>query len=124
MLAIHLMRPKTRVREWVSSRSGLVAVAAAAAGLVVSAAPAQGQRCLYVSTQIFNSVSVIDTETQAVSTTVPVGQGPNRLATVSTGAGTFVYVANSFLGGMSVSVIDTSGNDVVATVTVGIAPSD
>ena len=68
----------------------------------------------------FNSgvVTVIDTSSNTIVTTVDVGFSPFGLAV--TPDGTRVYVANS--GDNTVSVIDTSDNTVVATVPVGTAP--
>src|SRR5262249_47916921 len=58
---------------------------------------------LFVTTLLSNSVAVIDTTTNQVSTTIPVGNSPKRLA--MTPDGLKAYVANS--GSDSVSVIDT-----------------
>jgi YVTN family beta-propeller protein len=66
-----------------------------------------------------NSVSVINTATNAVVATVPVGASPLGVATMPDGA--FIYVADQLND--SVSVIDTSTNTVVATVSVGDAPN-
>jgi len=65
-----------------------------------------------------DTVSVIDTSTNMVTTTVTVGSGPMGLAI--TPNGDYVYVAD--YGGASVSVIDTSTNTVTGTVTVGNDP--
>jgi YVTN family beta-propeller protein len=61
-----------------------------------------------------NIVSVIDTATNTVMATVPVGSSPQGIAV--TPDGKHAYVANG-----SVSVIDTATNKVVATVPVGSA---
>jgi YVTN family beta-propeller protein len=66
-----------------------------------------------------NTVSVIDTATDAVTATVPVGTVPFGLAV--TPAGTRVYVANN--SSNNVSVIDTATNTVIATVAVGANPA-
>lgn len=73
---------------------------------------------LYVVNENSNSVSVIDTATNTVVATVPVGASP--LSVVVNPAGTRVYVANS--GNNNVSVIDTSTNTIVVTVSVGSTP--
>ena len=65
-----------------------------------------------------NSVSVIDTATNTVIATVPVGTWPRGVSVNP--AGTRVYVANG--GSNNVSVIDTATNTVVATVLVGDWP--
>ena len=67
------------------------------------------------------SVSVIDTATQQVIATVPVGQGPMGIAIRSDGRE--VYTANS--RGNTVSVIDTTTLSVIATIpTGGVWPSE
>ena len=69
-------------------------------------------------TMIDNTVSVIDTATNTVIATVPVGIYPIGVAV--TPDGTKVYVANA--GSDNVSVIDTATNKVTATVSVGSYP--
>jgi YVTN family beta-propeller protein len=66
-----------------------------------------------------NTVLVLDTSTNTVVATVPVGNLPIGVAITPDGA--FAYVANAF--GSTVSVIDTSTNTVVATVRVGPLPT-
>jgi YVTN family beta-propeller protein len=61
---------------------------------------------------------VVDTASNTVVATAPVGVNPRGLDTIPYGA--FVYVANS--GSDTVSVIDTASNTVQATVAVGISP--
>jgi YVTN family beta-propeller protein len=58
-------------------------------------------------------VSVIDTASNRVIATVPVGRGAGGMAV--TPDGRFVYVASSNFYG-TVSVIDTTSNSVVATI--------
>jgi YVTN family beta-propeller protein len=65
-----------------------------------------------------HNVSVIDTSTNTVVTTVPVGIRPFGVAVNP--AGTRAYVVNT--DSSNVSVIDTSTDTVVATVPVGIRP--
>src|SRR5207302_7542702 len=63
----------------------------------------------YVANLGADSVSVIDTATNAVVKTVPVGRNPISVAITPNGA--TAYVVN--LGADSVSVIDTATNAVV-----------
>jgi YVTN family beta-propeller protein len=72
----------------------------------------------YISNINSNNVSVIDTASNAVVTTVTVGTQPFGVAVNP--AGTFAYVANE--GSNTISVINTATNAVVATVTVGKDP--
>jgi YVTN family beta-propeller protein/YD repeat-containing protein len=70
----------------------------------------------YVANYYDNTVSVIDTNTNTVITTISVGSSPRAL-TVSPD-GTHVYVANS--NANTVSVIDTNTNMVVETIAVPV----
>jgi len=102
-------------------RYGLAAAALVASSLllVVGASPVQAAPGrAYVSSSRANTVSVVDTATNAIVTTIPIGHGPDGLAV--TPDGSRVYVANA---DGTVSVIDTASNTVVATVTVGGRPS-
>jgi YVTN family beta-propeller protein len=72
----------------------------------------------YVKGKANGSVSVINTATNTVVATVPVGNAPHGVAVRP--AGTFLYVAN--FGSNSVSVIDTTTNMVTATIKVGDGP--
>jgi YVTN family beta-propeller protein len=72
----------------------------------------------YVTNEGSNSVSVIDTATNTVIATVPVGLAPFGVAI--TPDGTQAYVANK--NSNTVSVIDTATNTVVATTPVGPLP--
>jgi YVTN family beta-propeller protein len=72
----------------------------------------------YVSNADSNSVSVIDTSTNTVVTTVAVGNSPFGVAVNPDG--TRAYVANAFSS--DISVIDTSTNTVVATVSLENTP--
>ncbi len=72
----------------------------------------------YISNVGDGTVSVIDTATNTVVATVPVGVSPIGVAVNP--AGTFAYVANTTSN--NVSVIDTGSNTVVATVPAGSAP--
>ena len=71
------------------------------------------------SLYLTNQVYVIDTRTNTVVTTVPVGLRPNGIGV--TPDGTRVLVANS--ADRSISVIDTSTNQVVQTLSLGGAPA-
>jgi len=72
----------------------------------------------YVTNAEGNSVSVIDTEQNEITATIPVGLSP--AAVVISGDGTRAYVINR--GSNSLSVIDTATHD-VATVVLGDTPS-
>jgi YVTN family beta-propeller protein len=72
----------------------------------------------YITNNGANTVSVIDTATNRVTATVPVGSEPAGVAV--TPDGSKVFVAN--LDSNTVSVIDTATNGVTATVPVGSAP--
>lgn len=82
----------------------------------MAAAP-NGTR-VYVANQNSGNVSVINTATNTVIATVPVGIGPSGVAI--TPDGTRAYVTNQ--GSDSVSVINTTNNTVIATIPVGDAP--
>src|ERR1700746_2045903 len=73
-------------------------------------APVQAQTRAYV-TNISGTVSVIETATNTVVATIPVGIFPSGVAI--TPDGTRAYVANIF---NSISVIDTATNAVVVTI--------
>ena len=63
-------------------------------------------------------ISVIETATNKVTTTIPVGMHPSGVAITSDG--TKVYVVN--YDSNNVSVIDTATNNVIATVDIGYHP--
>src|SRR6516162_8956093 len=73
---------------------------------------------VYITNQSSNTVSVIASATNTVSTTIPVGLAPYGVAVNPDGSK--VYVAN--ISSNTVSVIDTSTNTVSATIPVGPAP--
>jgi YVTN family beta-propeller protein len=73
----------------------------------------------YVTNADDNTVSVIDTLTNTVIDTIPVGNGPLGIAI--TPDGTRAYVTNFFFGN-TVSVIDTLTNTVIDTIPVGNFP--
>src|SRR5688500_1544666 len=66
----------------------------------------------YIANSLDGTVSVIDTASNSVITTFPVGENP--LGVAVNAAGTRVYVTNS--GSDEISVIDTMTNAVVATI--------
>jgi YVTN family beta-propeller protein len=74
---------------------------------------------VYVTNEGSNTVSVIDTATNNVTASVPVGINPQGIAV--TPEGTEVYVVNS--NDNTISVIDTVTDNVTATVPVGSNPS-
>jgi YVTN family beta-propeller protein len=73
---------------------------------------------VYVTNFDSGTVSVIDTATNAVVTTIAVGDTPVAVAVAPNG--TRAYVTNFF--SETVSVIDTATNAVVATIPVGNGP--
>jgi YVTN family beta-propeller protein len=73
---------------------------------------------VYVSNGKDGSVSVIDTASNAVVTTIPVGKRPWNMAI--TPDGSKLYVANGRSN--SVSVIDTASNTVSKEISVGEMP--
>ncbi len=79
---------------------------------------ALAQPFAYIANEFSDNVSVINTATNTVVTTITVGIDAFGV-TVSPDGG-FVYVTNG--GADTLSVIDTSTNTVTATVTVGTGP--
>ncbi len=77
-----------------------------------------GGQSLYVTNVRSNSVSVIDTATDSVKTTIPVGRSPRGIAISPNG--TTAYVTNA--ADDSLSIINIADNTVSATVSVGNAP--
>jgi len=74
----------------------------------------------YVANQRTGTVSVIDTATNTVTGTIPVGSNPYGVA-VNPSA-TMVYAVNNTGG--SLSEIETATNTVAATIPVGTGPHD
>src|SRR5215470_12722521 len=72
----------------------------------------------YITNQNSNTVSVIDTATDMVIATIPVGLSPFGVAVSPDG--TKVYATSSDVN--TVSVIDTATNIVIATIPGGIFP--
>lgn len=75
---------------------------------------------LYVATFPTDSLLVIDTATNTITDTIPVGDFPQGVAVHPDG--TRLYVANTLAD--TVSVIDTRTNTVTATIPVGHFPSE
>lgn len=75
-------------------------------------------RRAYVTNPAANTVTVVATDVKKITTTVPVGAGPDGIALTPTSS--FAYVANS--GSDTVTVIQVKGNAVAATVPVGDEP--
>jgi YVTN family beta-propeller protein len=98
--------------------SGLIAVFVAACLLGSAQSLAQNA---YITNfgEPDHTVSVVDTATNAVIATIPVGDSPFGVAVSPDGSK--VYVTN--LGSASVSVIDAATNTVTATIPVGLQPS-
>lgn len=72
----------------------------------------------YVGNNSANTVSVIDTATNKVTTTITTGTAPNGVSI--TPDGTKAYVSNELDG--TVSVVSTATNTVLTTITTGGAP--
>jgi YVTN family beta-propeller protein len=97
--------------------SGLLAIGAFALAGLFDSAQTLAQNA-YVTNRDSNTVSVIDTATNTVTATIPVGGGPIGVAVTSDGSK--VYVANA--SSNSVSVIGTATNTVIATIPVNATP--
>ena len=72
----------------------------------------------YISNSFNNTISVIDTQTNTVTATIPVGISPGGVAISPDG--TRIYVTHYVNG--NISVIDATTNTVTAIVHVGINP--
>lgn len=122
----NLWRSQVFKRFFARRRSRRRGVAALAAGALLggvltvatAATPAYaaggGDGRAYVTNFGNGTVSVIDTATQTVVDTIPVGGGPSGIVVNS--AGTLAYVANQTSD--SVSVIDLSSDTVSATINI------
>ena len=96
------------------TKFGLVLVGS----LLLVATSAHAAPFAYITSEVDGTVSVIDTATNTVVTTIPVGRFP--LGVAVNAAGTRAYIGN--FGDQSISVIDTSTNTVIDT--VHLAPND
>src|SRR5438552_3987779 len=106
----------------ITSRRSIAAVTVLALAWLVTPVPAIAQNAYITNQGVYpnfsNSVTVIDTATNAVSASVAVGRHPVGVAVKPDGSK--VYVANR--GNGTVSVIDAT-NTVIATIDIGLAPS-
>src|ERR1041384_5178788 len=84
----------------------------------VQADSTQAQVNVYVANANNNTVAVIDTASNTITATIPVGSAPVSLALTPNRA--FLDVANA--SSNTVSVVDTATNAVTATVAVGVIP--
>ncbi len=77
---------------------------------------------VYIANIEFNTVSVIDTASNTVTATIPVGVNPESVAV--TPDSSKVYVTNGTSGSTpgTVSVIDTATNTVISTIPAGVNP--
>lgn len=87
-------------------------------GAGAQAAPAPASVYAYVAAQNGNTVAVIDTSSNTVTATIPVGLTPTSVALTPDRAS--LYVANG--SSNSVSVVSTATNTVTATIPVGNIP--
>jgi YVTN family beta-propeller protein len=97
--------------------SGVLAVAAVAIAGLIGSAQALAQNA-YITNTPANTVSVVDTSTNTVTATIPVGNTPYAVAVSPDGSR--AYVANQ--NDNTVSVIATATNTVTATIPVGNTP--
>jgi YVTN family beta-propeller protein len=97
--------------------SGVLAIAAFALASVLGSAQSLAQNA-YITNFGSNTVSVINTATNTVTATIPVGVEPHGVAVPPDG--NRVYVTNA--GSNSVSVFATATNTVTATIPVGVRP--
>ena len=88
--------------------------------VIFGASVSLAQNKAYLALLGSNAVAVIDTSTNIVVATVPVGSQPTTAKVTPDGA--FAYVTNR--ASNNVSVIDTSTNTVTATVPVGARPTN
>src|SRR5258708_27525066 len=100
--------------------SGLLAACGSglASGPAETAHTAAGRR-VYVTNQLDDTLSVINSHTNRVTATVPAGAAPEGVAV--TPDHKHVYIADN--GSARVSVLDTRTKKIVATVPVGKNPS-
>jgi YVTN family beta-propeller protein len=90
-------------------------------GVALSVTSGQAAPFAYVTNAGSDDVSVIDTASNTVTATIPVGTSPFGVAVTPNGA--FVYVTHNLCRiSDDVSVIDTTTNTVTATIPVGSCP--
>lgn len=104
------------IRRW----STVCSIAMLLVGTTAMTSTADAQPFAYISNGDDNTVSVIDTTSNLVIATVPVGNIPRGVGVNPNGL--YVYVVNN--GSSTVSVIETGTQTVVATVPVGIGAID
>src|SRR5260370_29812046 len=110
-------RPRFRERTGRGLRMpGLLAVAAVAIAGLIGSAQALAQNA-YITNTPANTVSVVDTSTNTVIATIPVGNTPYAVAVRPDGSRAYIGNQND----NTVSAIDTSTNTVIATIPVGSA---
>jgi YVTN family beta-propeller protein len=108
---------RKRLLDVIGQRLTLVLLLLLSLGSGFGTATAQGQTRAYV-TNLSGTVSVVNTTTNAVIATIPVGIFPSGVAI--TPDGSRAYVVNII---NSISVIDTTTNTVVTTIPSGQFPS-
>ena len=108
----------------VTWRRSITAATGLALAWLLTPVPAVSQNAYITDQGVYpnfsNKVTVVDTTTNKVVTTIDVGLAPAGVAVKPDGSK--VYVANETVRG-TVSVIDTATNAVSATVAVGSNPS-
>ena len=100
------------------ARGFMALCAVLAMGLGLMARPAEAAPFAYVTNDGADTVSVIDTATNTVVATVPVGIAPRGRRH----PGWETRLCHESSSSSTVSVIDTATNTVVATIPVGIDP--
>jgi len=116
---------KATTKNWVASSQGLLAMTGmqkprallAIATLFLLAAPAHAF-IAYVSNEKSNTVSVIDTDTWTVTTTIKVGQRPRGIGLTKDGKSVLVAVGDDD----TIEVIDVAKQQVVDTLPSGPDP--
>jgi YVTN family beta-propeller protein len=79
---------------------------------------------VYVADEIDNSVAVIDTLTNTVITTIPVGSNPFGVAVNPDGSNVYITNSSNIFAPGTVSVLDTSTNMVIGSpISVGTIPA-
>lgn len=113
--AVPVTRGRVAFTHRATVRIGVGLVLCAGFGVAPATATAQSSVLYaYVANSLDNTVSVVNTASEAVVATIPVGANP--FAAVATPDGRHVYVTDD----SGVQVIDTSTNTVTATIT-GVA---
>jgi YVTN family beta-propeller protein len=110
-------RPRSAVGEYAMKPHIFSFIGAFALAGLLGSAQSLAQNA-YITNLGSNSVSVIDTATNTVTVTIPVGVGPYGVAVSQDGSK--LYVTNETSD--TVSVIDTATNTVIATIPVGTTP--